>query len=386
MIPSGRHSNKRANGEGSIVSIGKDYWQVVVPTGAHYPNGRPKVAKRTVRGKRTAAEQRLGELLDQFGGAASTEGRMTLARVAKDWLAMVNPSRQDSTQYTAEKDIQLNIIDNPIGRVLIDKLDVEHVHRWQEGFKRAGQSYWTINTHRKHLGQILLWAEGLRLRRGSPLKFVPGPPKPESDKSAFTEEEAERFLLACQDEEEIYGPLFIVILMAGLRPGEATGLRWTSIDWEAGTITIDKALKRLATGRPTGIGTTKTGKTRSLRVDPRVIEALAHEQIRQDVARLSAGNLWPNQWDGLVFLGTDERRPRSLGRPPYSSNMRTQLERICATAGVPRMQSYELRHSRANALLARDVSPSKVADALGTSERMLRDHYHHPDPVIDVEP
>jgi integrase len=247
----------------------------------------------------------------------------------------------------------------------------------------VGGEHWTIRDHRKHLAAILRWAEGQKMRRGDPLRFVPPPRKTRSTKRAFTDSEAELFVAACQEEDELYGPLFIVMLSMGHRPGESTGLSWPAIDWDAGTIRTDEALKRVA-GRPVAVGDTKNEKKRTLRVPPVVVEALRVEQVRQDVARMSAGAAWPRQWHGLVFLGIDERYPKALGRPHNSKTISKHLTRVCQLAGVPRLTPYELRHTRGDVLLRRDVSPSKVADALGTSERMLRDHYHHVDPIIDV--
>ena len=172
------------------------------------------------------------------------------------------------------------------------------------------------------------------------------------------------------------------MLMLGLRPGEAAGLQWKAIAWNAGTVHIGWAIKRAAGGRPVEIGPTKTTDTRTVAAAPDVIDALQRQQARQEMTRLVAGELWPDGWDGLVFLSTDTERDH-LGEPCWSPNLRKQLDRVCRDATVPRLTPYELRHWAASILLDHGVSITTVADMLGTSERMLRRHYHHLiDPVI----
>lgn len=314
----------------------------------------------------------------------TTGAAPTVAEYAEQWLRKVNARRAISTRDNCEGDVRRHITTGTLAGLPLDRVTYEHVEAWLQQMQARRLKLDSILTYRKHLGQIFRWAVKRGLIGANPVEFaeLPADIAESAPRITFSVEEAERFVATCQCDDEPWGPFFLTMLLLGMRPGEAAGLRWDRIEWEAGTIHIDRAIKRAKGGRPTTIGTTKTEDTRTVRALPVVLAALQTQQVRQEVARMVAGETWPTDWDGLAFLGTDEERP-SLGRPCYSSNIRKQLDRICRDAAVPRVKPYELRHSCASILLHRNVNVTAVADMLGTSERMLRRHYHHLiDPVI----
>ena len=61
-----------------------------------------------------------------------------------------------------------------------------------------------------------------------------------------------RIFLLKAFEGTTYHPIFVFLLASGCRPGEALGLKWPDIDWQAGTVTIRRALCKL------GLGTIRT--------------------------------------------------------------------------------------------------------------------------------
>ena len=58
----------------------------------------------------------------------------------------------------------------------------------------------------------------------------------------MTREQAGRFLAVASENR--YAALWSVLLMGGLRPGEAFGLRWEDVDLEGGKLHIQHALTR----------------------------------------------------------------------------------------------------------------------------------------------
>ena len=83
--------------------------------------------------------------------------------------------------------------------------------------------------------------------------------------------------------------LWRVMLMLGLRPGEATGLTWSDIDHKNHIIHVRRALK-LERGQLVVTDTLKTTRSRrSLKADPAVIDTLRRHKKQQASQQLAVG-------------------------------------------------------------------------------------------------
>ena len=150
---------------------------------------------------------------------------------------------------------------------------------------------------------------------------------------------------------------FVIMLMVGLRPGETLGLQWTDLDVTAGTIRIERSLKR--ENNQLRLGTTKTRKSRRVLALPApVLEVLKRHRRRQAGERLKAGSAW--QDNGLIFATT-------LGTLIDPSNLRREFNKVCASAHLGHWHPHELRHSAVSLLSASGVPIELVADVMGHS-------------------
>jgi integrase len=151
--------------------------------------------------------------------------------------------------------------------------------------------------------------------------------------------------------------LISVLAYAGLRPGEALGLRWGDV--REHTILVERAVSM---GR---VGSTKTGRTRTVTM---------FEALKRDLAewRLASGR--PGD-DDLVF-------PRTLGGPWTEGDWRNWRRRVfrpaVTTAGLDAsLRPYDLRHSFCSLLLAEGRSVVEVARSAGHSSTMTLSTYAH---------
>ena len=150
---------------------------------------------------------------------------------------------------------------------------------------------------------------------------------------------------------------FVVMLMVGLRPGEALGLRWTDFDPDTGTLRIERSLKR-ERGQ-LRLGTTKTRKSRRIIALPTAaVVSLTNHRRRQARERLRAGAEWNDL--GLIF-------PTAVGTLLDPSNFRREFNQVCKKAGLGHWHPHELRHSAVSLLSASGVSIELVADLMGHS-------------------
>lgn len=193
------------------------------------------------------------------------------------------------------------------------------------------------------------------------------------ERKSLTVDEAQR-LLAAVKGTSLEAPL-TVMLLHGLRPGEAMGLTWDDIDFEGRVLRVTRSLKR----EPAGLrlGSVKTAKSeRPLAMPGPVLKALRRRKVQQAEELLLAGVGPPP--DNLVFTTT-------AGTPIDPSNLRRALARVTKAAALGHWKPYELRHSCTSLLSAAGVPLEQIADILGhKGVRMTAEVYRHRiDPVID---
>ena len=91
--------------------------------------------------------------------------------------------------------------------------------------------------------------------------------------------------------------------MAGLRQGEALGLKWGDVDLDAGTLRVNRQLQRVRhDGDKSGslvFSEPKNASHRKVRLPLRAVRALREHRKRQLEEKMAAGSLYGDQ--RLVF-------------------------------------------------------------------------------------
>jgi len=141
------------------------------------------------------------------------------------------------------------------------------------------------------------------------------------------------------------GPLWVLLLTTGLRLGEALGLKWSDIDLENHTLTVQRALQRRRGG---GIGFVEPKTHRSRRVDhlaELTVAVLRVHHRRQVETRLAAGAAWQDH--GVVFT-------TPIGTPLTPEATSHAWRTTCTRVGLPPVRLHDLRHTAATLMLAWD--------------------------------
>jgi integrase len=150
--------------------------------------------------------------------------------------------------------------------------------------------------------------------------------------------------------------LYVATLFTGMRQGEVLGLTWDCVDFERGTILIDRQLQQNRETRKYGFVTTKNSKRRLVTPAPFVIKALREQRRRQSEWRLLAGSMWEDS--GLVF--TNE-----FGRHLTPEIIRKPFKKIVDALNLPKTRFHDMRHSYAVAALSSGDDIKSVQEALG---------------------
>jgi integrase len=162
-----------------------------------------------------------------------------------------------------------------------------------------------------------------------------------------------------------------------MRHGELTGLQWSDIHFEEGSLSVHRTVNWL--GRYKYVEREpKTEQSRRKIVLPAfVLQLLKEHRARQKEIRLKAGSSWQDR--NLVFCN---RRGGFL----FPDRLLQKFYRVLEDAGLPRMRFHDLRHSAATILLSMGVNIKVVQEILGHSQVSLTlRKYGHVLPTMQQE-
>jgi integrase len=189
----------------------------------------------------------------------------------------------------------------------------------------------------------------------------------------FTPEQAKKFLEVIHGDR--YEALYLLAITTGMREGELFGLKWSDVNLDAASITVNHAIaqtkrkKGEAGDRFVLKGPKTEGSRRTIEIPAVAVTALREQERRQQELRELAGEQWQEQ--GYVFASR-------LGGPLDHSNTLHRFQQLCEKHGLPKLRFYDLRHTHASLLIAEGVHAKKIAERLGHSSiKLTMDTYGH---------
>jgi integrase len=210
----------------------------------------------------------------------------------------------------------------------------------------------------------------------------PPPRGPKKEMPTLSLEQVTDFFKAAAAAKSRFEALFILAVLAGPRPGELLGLKWSDLVLPeqpdvAGEARIRRAVS-LVCGKPHLRDTTKTGKGRPVHLLPEAVQALRAHRIRYLEERLRYAEIWNSAWrvearhEDLVF-------PSMNGGPMDRDNLAARhFKPLLKRAGLPDIRLYDLRHTFATLWLESGEHPKILQEILGHSRiSVTLDTYSH---------
>lgn len=359
-------ARKRGNGEGTIFQRASDNrWMGVLQLG--YGNtGRP--IKKTVSGK-TRAEvlkkfKELQRNLDD--GLPAPDTSVTVARLIESWNLDVLSHQVSSSAADHYMSVAKNHIVPTLGRKKLIELTTSDVDRLISRKIGQGLSVSTVRRVRSVLAQAI--DQGMRWGwvNRNVATLARAPKSVRSEGRTLTVDEARLFLKHLEGHR--LETLFTLMLMTGLRRGEALGLRWTDLDLKKGVLTVRRQLQREGDGLVTR--DTKTQRSRRVvNLPSQMLAILMSHHQEQEAAHKALGPAWNDT--GFIFT-------TAIGGPLDPRNLLRDFKKVCVEAGLGDWHLHELRHSAASLMLAQGVKLQVVSEVLGHSSiRMTADVYGH---------
>lgn len=369
-------AKRRGHGEGSIFfEEARSRWVGTLDLGndGTGKRHRAKVVGRT----KTEVRDKLRDLQRAAeAGLPVGDGALTFGAYIDGWLADVLPARGrvkssntvDNYRWAVERHLK-----PALGAKRLRSLTPEDVESVLRRLAEDGMARNSVMRVRSVAVMALKHAQrrDLVARNAAELAEMPATARAPEEGRSLTVDQAGQLLAVAEGDR--LGPLVVVGLMLGLRPGELCGLRWTDVDLDARTLHVRQSLKRERgeDGREVlRFGEPKTPKSRrSLTMPSPVVAALGRQRALQARERLVVGAGWADL--GLVFTTT-------IGTPVNPSNLRHAVARLTTAAGLGAWHPNELRHSACSLLSAAGVPLEHVADILGhDGTRMAARFYRH---------
>jgi len=336
------------------------YLRIELPRAA---DGTRQRRFETVRATKKDAEKRLRELLREVETGHAAIERLTIAEVAKRWVAS---AEHRVGHRTFERYTQLvnDFIVPAVGSLRVDAVRPAHVDAavtvWRKHVSVATGRPLTDRSIRHTydtLRAICRWAVRMRLLPTNPCDAVT-PPRWDASEMRPLDNAGLAVLLAAARGTELEAPI-IVFVGTGLRRGEALGLRWNDIDLEGGQLSVRRSIEIVGGQRREKPPKTRRS-LRTISMPAFVVNALRTHKNAQNERRL------------LLGLGKDENCfvfDRALDGSPWRPDQLSWrfADLVRRTKDAPKIRLHDLRHSYATFMLSAGVDLKTISTALGHS-------------------
>ena len=357
-------------------------------------NGKRKIkwisTGLTVRGNKRKAESMLREVLLHYdetgelptgrGGAYEkvdaktakplplplqpvSKSEMLFLDYLNEWVQVHKASIQPATFISYNRMITGRITQyfEPLGLKLCE-VTPQVLDEFQEKILLEGYTTNTVIHYHAIFGKAFKDAVRKDYLETNPMLKVDRPKKNSFRPNFYSKDEVQQLLEVSQDD-----PLHLCILITayyGLRRSEVLGLKWSSIDFERKSITINhKVTEQLVNGKYVPVvSDVMKNKTscRTLPLIPAVEEELLKQKEKQQLYRKLFKKSYSTEY--LDFVCTDQEG--KLIRPNFVTE---HFDWLLRKYSLPRIRFHDLRHSCASLMVMNGVSMKQVQEWLGHS-------------------
>ena len=330
-----------------------------------------------VKGNKKRAEKLLRDKLTEYEKREKlVHSDMTFADAVRAWLRGCEIRIDKVTYQGYAETVKRHIAPyfDSLGVTLIDVdrkilqayIDEKHCNGRLDG--KGGLSPKSIRHHKNVLYQTLKDAVINGVLAANPCEYLKLPPSERHEASFYNAEQLTTLLEATRDEP-IY-PLVKVTAVYGLRRSEVLGLKWDSIDFTNGFVTI----KHTVVKQITTVEKDKTKNTASYRSFPLMPE------IRELFLDLKQQETTNREIFGDSYAKNDYIFKWSDGRPFAPDFVTGKFNKLLKQHNLPHIRFHDLRHSCASNLLAMGFNLKDISEWLGHSDiQITANIYSHLD-------
>lgn len=374
---------KRGNNEGSIYKDrARNRW-----IGQYTINTSDGTKRKSVYGAtRAEVRDKLAVILKETTSKAVIDDTKI---ILQDWitiwledykkLAIKRTSLDNYYRY-----FNTHIKDSYLGKTPLKKITATQVQRFINEKSENGRSDKSGGLSRssvKHIFNVIFGsleqAVKINMLSYNPCKAITLPKKEKREMLYFTPDQANLFLESVKGSK--YYPLYALVLVTGLRLGEAIALRWECVDLDAKTISVKLNAVIVSKEEQTEKGvvhsevilqTPKTKKSlRTLYIEDPIVSML--KVIRENQIRT-------NQEVGDAFVDSGFVFTNDRGKMMHPRSIQDHFKRAIKKSGLPNLHFHCLRHTAATLMLYNGVDIKTVQEILGHEDiQTTLDIYTH---------
>lgn len=365
---------------GSIYERKGIYYAIV----SYYVDGRRKQKSVStglpVKGNKRRALEFLENLKRTYETKESMENmdgsRLLMTDYMDEWLKIVKPLVERATYKSYDNMVSARIRPHfEKLNLLLTEVEPKHIKMLYDEILEQGYTTNTVIHYHAVLHQALAYAVKNDYILSNPADRVKRPKKNKHISSFYTKEEILTLLDIAKDD-----PIYIPIVLSSyyrFRRSETLGMRWSAIDFENKTITVNHKVTELTENGKTIVYAEDKLKTKSsyrtLPLIPVVEEKLLEHKAKLERNQKLFGNSYCKEY--MDYVCVDEMG--KLFRPNFVSD---HFGWLLKKYGLKKLTFKELRHSCASMLVAEGIPMKSIQEWLGHSNfSTTADIYSHID-------
>lgn len=198
-------------------------------------------------------------------------GRVVLAEAKQRFIEKKQLVGRDEETVSAYESLISEFL-SCSGKIFADQVQEVDLLRFCDGLRKRGLSERTVMNY---YGSVATFLRACGIDHKTLVSKEHRPHKEDPEPEAYTEDEIEKFLAACDGERDRL--FFEFLLKTGAREKEATHAEWTDINWAENVITIhgEKNLRVRVDGKEKTLKfRTKTRRSRDITLEVSLLEKL----------------------------------------------------------------------------------------------------------------
>ncbi len=238
-----------------------------------------QVTKRFHGSFKDAKVERAALVLEVSAGRLVAK-RVTVDDLVPEWLKELERKGRSVTTIDEYERRYYRDIQTAIGKVEVSKVTTKMLTDLYAAHRNRGAAPNSVRKIHTVVSSMMSQACRWGLRKDNPATWAEAPMARVPEVVVPTPEEVLRLIEGAQQSSRpVYAKVIFLAATTGLRRGELCALRKSSVDWEQGALTVDRAIKarrkRLEPGESRKIeGGTKSNRPRKVAIDHRSLEIL----------------------------------------------------------------------------------------------------------------
>jgi integrase len=292
--------------------------------------------------------------------------QLTLECYMQSWLTGKDLSIRQNTARNYRRYAEQDILP-VIGKMRLQNILPAHIRQLYLRMQAEGKGSRTIQLVHATLHCALKQAVKERLIGYNPMDAVERPKVETKEFHIFTESQARTFLEAASGHPS--EALFYLALTTGLRKGELLGLMWEDVDWDKGTLRVERQLQQAYSSSAVLVPTKTRSGRRQIKLGKMGLAMLEAHRHKQEAQKTLAGDSWKE--NGMIFT-------TGIGTYASQSKVSKEFKRILWENNLPDIRFHDLRHTSISLLLDMGTPINTVQHRAGHSKASVTtDIYGH---------